>query len=311
MIEHNIEKDQQKCSVISVIGGANVGKSTLVNRLVGSKVSIVSPRVQTTRTLIRGIAQHQETQLILIDTPGMFQPKRRFEKALVGAIWRALEDYNILLFVVDVSHAVTESVLILLDVLKKQKNTCPVYLIFNKIDTIQKEALLELSKNFFQRFSFSEVFMISALSGKGVKDLERKLLHCSPISPWLFPQDDISDMPLRLLSSEIVREKCFELLYQEIPYGVIVNVERWLSNKQGEIILHQIIYVKCERHRQIVLGKNGTMIKKIGSWARKDLQTLLENTVHLYLYVKVDECWEENPDYYRQWGLEYAVDKKA
>ncbi len=294
-----------RCGFVAVIGAPNAGKSTLVNALVGAKVSIVSPRVQTTRTIVRGIAMFGDAQVIFLDTPGIFQAKKRLERAMVAAAWSGAADAEVILLMVDASKAGKpdpDTDRIIEDIkLSKRK----AFLALNKVDITPKEKLLDLTVRLNAAGIFEEIFMISALTGDGLDPLRDKLASLMPPGPWLFPEDDISDMPARLLASEITREKLFLNLRQELPYSCAVETERWEEKKDGSVRIEQVIYVSRETHRPIVLGNGGQRLKSIGASSRLELETLLERRVHLFLHVKVNERWTEDRTLYAAWGLDF------
>jgi GTP-binding protein Era len=294
-----------KCGFIAVIGSPNVGKSTLINALVGSKVTIVSHKVQTTRNRILGIALEEETQLILVDTPGIFEdPKRRLEKAMVKSAWDSLGDADGVMVLVDVSHKnFTDTDRILSHLQKYQKK---VVVVLNKIDLIQREELLSIAQH-FSRPEIDQVFMISALKKNGIQDIKNYWTKNLPESPWLFPEDQLSDLPERLLAAEITREELFHRLHEELPYSLWVESDSWEEFKNGSVKIVQSIYVQRESQRSIVLGKGGGQIKAIGEAARKQLTYILERPVHLFLHVKVKAGWMDNPRLYASIGLNFKV----
>jgi len=296
------------CGFVAVIGAPNAGKSTLVNALVGAKVSIVSPRVQTTRTIVRGIAIYGTAQVIFADTPGIFQAKKRLERAMVAAAWAGAADAEVILLVVDAAkagkHAEADGDTdrIIEDIkLSKRK----ALLALNKVDVTDKAKLLDLTARLNATGAFEEIFMISALTGDGLARLRDHLAGLMPPGPWLFPEDEISDMPARLLASEITREKLFLNLREELPYSCAVETERWEEKKDGSVRIEQVIYVIREGHRPIVLGNGGQRIKAIGASARTELESLLDRRVHLFLHVKVNERWSEDRALYAAWGLDF------
>lgn len=294
-----------KCGFIAVIGSPNVGKSTLINALVGSKVTIVSHKVQTTRNRILGIALEGETQLILVDTPGIFEdPKRRLEKAMVKSAWDSLGDADGIMVLVDVNHKnFTNTDRILRHLQKHQKK---VVVVLNKIDLIQRDELLSIAQH-FSRPEIDQVFMISALKKDGIQDIKNYWAKHLPGGPWLFPEDQLSDLPERLLAAEITREELFHLLHEELPYSLWVETESWEEFKNGSVKIVQSIYVQRESQRSIVLGKGGRQIKAIGEAARKQLTHILERPVHLFLHVKVKAGWMDNPRLYASIGLNFKV----
>jgi len=294
---------ESRCGFVALIGAPNAGKSTLVNALVGTKVSIVTPKAQTTRTLIRGIAVDGPAQLILVDTPGIFAPRRRLDRAMVGTAWGGARDADIAALVVDSRKGVEdedEGVIRGLAEVRAAK-----LLVLNKVDVVAKPALLALTQMLNERAAFAAIFMISALTGDGVADLKRWLGAHVPAGPWLYPADQIADAPLRQLAAEITREKLYLRLHQELPYQSTVETEVWKELKDGSLRIEQTIYVERESQRKIVLGKGGQTIKAIGAAARADIAVAIEQPVHLFLFVKVREGWGDDPERYREMGLEF------
>ena len=289
---------------VALIGAPNVGKSTLVNRLVGTKVSIVTHKVQTTRALIRGIITHNNTQIVLVDTPGIFTPKRRLDRAMVTTAWSGAKDADIVLVLVDAAKGPdeeTEEVFASLSKVKQEK-----ILVINKVDSVPRPSLLELAKKLNEGQQFSETFMISALKGTGCDDLLDYLAKKLPEGPWYYPEDQISDMPMRQLAAEITREKLYMRLHNELPYASTVETESWEERPDGSVKINQIIYVEREGQKKIVLGTKGETIKAIGQAARKELMEILEQRVHLFLFVKVRDHWSDDPERYREMGLDYS-----
>ncbi|MBI0003212.1 GTPase Era [Bartonella sp. M0177] len=289
---------------VALIGAPNVGKSTLVNRLVGTKVSIVTHKVQTTRALIRGIIIHNNTQIVLVDTPGIFTPKRRLDRAMVTTAWSGAKDADIVLVLVDAAKGLdeeTEEVFASLSKVKQEK-----ILVINKVDSVPRPSLLELTKKLNEGQQFSETFMISALKGTGCDDLLDYLAKKLPEGPWYYPEDQISDMPMRQLAAEITREKLYMRLHNELPYASTVETESWEERPDGSVKINQIIYVEREGQKKIVLGTKGETIKAIGQAARKELMEILEQKVHLFLFVKVRDHWSDDPERYREMGLDYS-----
>ena len=292
-----------RCGFIAVLGAPNAGKSTLVNRIVGTKVSIVSPKVQTTRTRVMGIAIEGRAQLIFIDTPGIFQPRRRLDRAMVAAAWGGAADADVTLLLVDAARGLDGNTQSIIDKLVEDKRTA--HLVLNKVDQVQKPALLELTQKLVETQAFDEVFMISALKGQGVKDLTAFLADHVHEGPWHFPEDQVSDMTERLLAAEITREKLYLQLRQELPYATTVETETWEERKDGSVAIEQVIFVERDSQKSIILGKGGQQIKKIGMAARKELEEILGGRVHLNLFVKVREKWGDDPERYRDWGLDF------
>ncbi len=295
---------QTRCGFVAILGAPNVGKSTLLNRIVGVKVSIVSPKVQTTRTRVLGIALEGDAQLIFIDTPGIFHPKRRLERAMVAAAWGGAGDADHVILLVDAQRGLNPDTRAIIDRLKGQDGHT-VDLVINKIDLIDKQKLLALTQKLSAEGVFDETYMISAFKGDGVDDLVAHLTAKMPASPWLFPEDQISDMPMRLLAAEITREKLYLKLHQELPYATTVETETWEEKEDGSVRIEQTIYVESESQRSIILGKGGKMIKSIGVESRHDLGEILDTIVHLFLFVKINEKWGDDPGRYSAWGLDF------
>ena len=292
-----------RCGFVALIGAPNVGKSTLINALVGTKVSIVTPKVQTTRSLIRGIAIEGDAQLIFVDTPGIFSPRRRLDRAMVGTAWGSTQDADLVALLIDSRRGLKEDDEKILQGLGEIRP--PKVLVLNKIDLVDKLALLALTREANQHASFAATFMISALSGDGVPDLKRWLAAHAPAGPWLYPPDQISDAPLRQLAAEITREKLYLRLHQELPYQSTIETEVWKELKGGAVRIEQTLYVERESQRKIVLGKGGQTLKAIGSAARAEIAAAIEQPVHLFLHVKVREGWADDPERYRAMGLEF------
>jgi GTP-binding protein Era len=301
-----VEPSEQRCGFVALIGAPNVGKSTLTNALVGTKVSIVTPKVQTTRALIRGIAIVGEAQLILVDTPGIFAPRRRLDRAMVGTAWGSAHEADVVALLIDAHKGLSDDDEAVLRALGEVHP--PKVLVLNKVDVAAKPSLLLLAEKLNTRIKLSATFMISALSGDGVADLKDFLAAKVPAGPWLYPEDQISDAPLRQLAAEITREKLFLRLHQELPYQSTVETEVWKELKDGSVRIEQTIYVERESQRKIVLGKAGQAIKAIGAAARKDIAEAIEQPVHLFLFVKVREGWGDDPERYREMGLEFPKD---
>lgn len=293
----------QHCGFIAVLGAPNAGKSTLVNRLVGAKVSIVSPKVQTTRTRVMGIALTGDAQLIFIDTPGIFQPRRRLDRAMVAAAWSGAQDADATILLVDAARGLDPDTQGIVDKMREEHRRA--HLVLNKVDKINKPELLALTQQLVDFGVFDEVFMISALKGQGVDDLLKYLATEMPEGPWHFPEDQVSDMTERLLAAEITREKLYLQLRQELPYATTVETETWEERKDGSVKIEQVIFVERDSQKSIILGKAGQQIKRIGADARKDLEEIFERRVHLFLFVKVREKWGDDPERYRDWGLDF------
>ncbi|HWM81421.1 MAG TPA: GTPase Era [Pseudolabrys sp.] len=300
------EQTQTRCGFIALIGAPNAGKSTLLNRLVGAKVTIVSHKVQTTRALIRGIAIEDEAQLIFVDTPGIFAPKRRLDRAMVTTAWSGAHDADLVALLVDARKGLDEEVEAI--VAKLADVAQPKVLVVNKVDVVEKDKLLALTAALNARVGFEATFMISALKGDGVDDLRRWFTARVPAGPFLYPADQMSDIPLRQLAAEITREKLFERLHQELPYQSTVETEQWKDVRGGAVRIEQTIYVARESQRKIVLGKGGATVKAIGAAARREIAELIEQPVHLFLFVKVREGWADDPERYRGMGLEFPTD---
>jgi GTP-binding protein Era len=292
-----------RCGFVALIGAPNAGKSTLVNALVGSKVAIVTAKAQTTRALLRGIAMVGESQLVLIDTPGIFAPRRRLDRAMVSTAWGGARDADLVAVIIDAKKGLDDEVGEILD--KLGEISQPKLLILNKIDLVEKKSLLTLAKTVNARAKFDATFMVSALSGDGVEDVKTWLAARVPAGPWHFPADEVSDAPLRQLAAEITREQVYLQLHQELPYQSTVETESWQERNDGSVRIEQAIYVERESQRKIVIGKGGRAIKAIGEAARKEIAALIERPVHLFLFVKVRENWGEDPERYRQMGLEF------
>ena len=288
-----------------MLGAPNVGKSTLVNRFVGAKVSIVTPKVQTTRARVTGIAIEGRTQIVLVDLPGIFEPRKRLDRAMVDAAWRGAADADLALLVVDAKAGLGADSEAIIDGLAERK--IEAVLAINKIDLVKRPSLLALAARLHERTTFVETFMISAASGDGVADLKAYLGRALPAGPWLYPEDQISDMSERLLAAEVTREQVLLQLHQEVPYAIAVETEKWEEFNDGSARIEQTVYVQRESQRKIVLGKGGQQIKSIGAAARAELVRFLGRNVHLFLHVKLAENWAERRDFYRLWGLEYDV----
>lgn len=293
------------CGFIAVLGAPNAGKSTLVNCMVGTKVSIVSPKVQTTRARVRGIVMVEDTQLVLIDTPGIFTTaKRRLERAMIAAAWSGLDDSDAVLLVIDAQRGIDANSQAIIDNLRKSGRS-NVLLVLNKIDTVDRPRLLLLAEQLFKEGIFSDVFMISALSGDGVGDLTKALVAKAPAGPWMFPEDELSDLPQRMLAAEITREKVFLQLHEELPYSITVETDSWEEDADGAARIHQTLFVLRDAHKPIVLGKAGARIKAIGAASRLELEHLLEQRIHLFLHVKVRGNWADDRRHYSDWGLDF------
>ena len=300
----DVADTDKRCGFIAVIGAPNAGKSTLVNRIVGTKVSIVSHKVQTTRMQIRGIAIAGVSQLVFIDTPGIFEPKRRLDRAMVQAAWTGAGEGDIVALVVDAARGLDEDVERILERLGQARGKR--LLILNKIDRLDdKEKLLALTTEITKRQGFDRIFMIAALGGDGVADLTRYLADTVPPGPWHYPEDEISDMPNRMLAAEITREKIFHRLHDELPYHITVETQSWKKLRTGGVRVEQTIFVERKSQRKIVLGKGGATVKQISMEARKELAQLLEHKVDLFVFVKVRDNWGNDPERYREIGLDF------
>jgi len=296
-------EDESRCAFVALIGAPNAGKSTLTNQLVGSKVSIVTPKVQTTRALIRGIAVEGAAQLIFVDTPGIFQPRRRLDRAMVTTAWSGAHDADLVGLLVDAKRGIDDEVEAILGKLPEVRQ--PKVLILNKVDLTPKPALLTLAQTLNGRADFAATFMVSALSGSGVDDVRHWFAQHAPKGPWHYPPDQLSDAPLRHLAAEITREKLYLRLHEELPYQSTVETDQWQERPDGSVRIEQTIFVERESQRKIVLGKGGQTIKGIGAESRKELSAIIEKPVHLFLFVKVRERWADDPERYREMGLEF------
>jgi GTPase len=298
----NAEAAQTRAGFVALIGAPNAGKSTLLNQLVGAKVSIVSHKVQTTRAIVRGIAMSNNTQVVFVDTPGIFQPKRALDRAMVDTAWGGALDADMIALLVDAKKGVDDEVGKIVDRLADIKR--PRILILNKIDTVRRETLLALASDINARANFDATFMVSALNGSGVSDLMEHFERTLPPGPYLYPEDMISDLPMRMLAAEITREKMFMRLHDELPYSLTVETEQWTEQKNG-VRIEQTIYVERDSQKKIVLGKSGHTIKAISMASREELSQILEQPVHLFLFVKVRENWASDPERFREMGLEF------
>ena len=288
---------------VAMIGAPNAGKSTFVNHLVGAKVSIVSHKVQTTRSVVRGIVMHDNAQIVLVDTPGIFKPKRRLDRAMVSSAWGGAHDADIILFIIDSERGLVDEALNILEGLKEVDR--PKILLLNKIDQVKREKLLELAAKANEAVEFERTFMISALKGSGCGDVLDYLAQRLPEGPWYYPEDQISNLPMRQIAAEITREKLYLRLHQELPYASHVETEKWEERNDGSVRIEQVIYVQRDSQKKIVLGRKGEAIKAIGQMARKELSDILDQKVHLFLFVKVRDNWGDDPERYREIGLEF------
>lgn len=297
------DKQPMRAGFIAILGAPNAGKSTLLNAMLGTKLAIVTPKVQTTRSAIRGICMAGQSQMVFVDTPGIFEAEQRFEKAMVASAWAGAADADKVLVLVDATRPISKNTRAIISALQEQK--VKAILALNKVDAAKKDKLLALAQELNDANVFSDVFMISAQDGDGVEDLKKHLAAAMPEGHWFYPEDQLTDISERLLASEITREKLFMQLEQELPYSLTVETEAFEQQKNGSIKINQVIYVQRESQKTIVLGKGGQRIKAVGEAARKELSELWDCKVHLFLFVKVREKWKENPEIYRYLGLEY------
>lgn len=288
---------------VAIIGAPNAGKSTLVNRLVGAKVSIVTHKVQTTRAIVRGIATRGATQIVFVDTPGIFRPKRRLDQAMVTTAWGGAQDADLVMVLVDAQRGLKGDTTALLDKLAEVRQ--PKVLVLNKVDAVKRESLLALAAEANGKAAFDRTFMISALTGSGCDDLLDWLAAALPEGPWFYPEDQISDLPMRQLAAEITREKLYLRLHEELPYSSHVETEKWEERKDGSVRIEQVIYVERESQKKIVIGRKGETLRAIGEAARKEIGEILDQKAHLFLFVKVRENWGDDPERYREMGLEF------
>lgn len=302
----NGETEPTRCGFVALVGAPNAGKSTLTNHLVGAKVSIVTHKAQTTRSRIRGIAMAGVAQIILVDTPGIFRPRRRLDRAMVHAAWAGAGDADVIVLVMDAAKGrVDDDSRRIIDGLKA--NGQHAVLALNKVDGMKRERLLPIAQECAGLFDFDAVFMISALTGSGCDDLRRHLAARLPEGPWHYPEDELSDLPMRLMAAEVTREQVFLKLHDELPYEATVETDIWTERDDGSVRIDQTIYVERDSQRMIVLGKGGRKIREIGQLAREQLESMLERRVHLFLFVKVREAWQEDRERYTAWGLEWDV----
>lgn len=293
-----------RCGFAAILGATNAGKSTLVNRIVGAKVSIVTHKVQTTRARVLGVMIEGDAQIVLVDTPGIFDPKRRLDRAMVQAAWQGADDADITVLVVDAKRGASHDVMAILERLANLKT--PRILVLNKIDLVERSLLLELASKLNEDGLFTDTFMVSSTKGDGIGDLIGHLSARMPDGPWLYPEDQLTDMPNRLLAAEITREKAFLRLHQELPYSLTVETEAWEERRDGSVKIDQTIYVTRDGHKGIVLGKGGATMKAIGQESRAELEELLGRRVHLFLFVKVREGWLDDPERFRNIGLDFG-----
>ena len=299
-----IDQSNMRCGFVALIGAPNAGKSTLMNCIMGTKVSIVTHKVQTTRARVVGVLTNGDDQIVFVDTPGIFTPNRRLERAMVTAAWGGASDADKIVLLIDVEGGLSAEVQVIIKGIKKLGKTVIIGL--NKIDLIPREKLLSLAEELQEVSILESIFMISALKGDGVNDLLSNLSEDLPKGPWLYPEDHLSDMNERLFAAEITREKLFLSLHQELPYSLTVETEGWQERQDGSLKVDQVIYVERPGHKGIVLGKGGQQIKRVGAESRKELEHILERRVHLFLFVKVREKWRDDPERYREMGLEFG-----
>lgn len=292
-----------RCGFVAIVGAPNAGKSTLTNQLVGAKVSIVTRKVQTTRARITAIAVADNSQIVFVDTPGIFEPKRRLERAMVDAAWSGIGDADIVVLLVDAQNGRSDDTDRIITGLKTAGRQA--ILALNKVDLVKRPTLLALAQALNAEGVFTDTFMISALQGDGTADLLAHLAAAVPAGPWLYPEDQLSDISERLLAAEITREKVFLRLHEELPYSITVETESWQERKDGSVRIEQVIYVRRDTQKGIVLGKGGRQVKQIGAEARQEMETVFDRRVHLFLFVKVRENWIDDPERYREMGLEF------
>jgi GTP-binding protein Era len=300
-----MNENTTRAGFVALIGEPNAGKSTLLNRMVGAKVSIVTHKVQTTRARIRGIAIEGDSQIVFVDTPGIFRPRRRLDRSMVAAAWGGASDADVILLLIEAHRGLTDGAKAIIESLKNLDSKTPVALVINKIDRIKAEVLLELSQKLNDEYPFARTFMISAEKGYGCDDLKEWLAASLPESPWLYPEDQIADLPMRMIAAEITREKLTLRLHEEIPYQLTVETEAWEEKKDGSARVDQIVYVARTGHKGIVLGKGGETIKAVGQAARVEMEEFMGRRVHLFLQVRVRENWQEEAERYGEMGLDF------
>lgn len=292
------------CGYVAIVGAPNAGKSTLLNQMVGGKVSIVSSKVQTTRARITAIAMQGQTQIVFVDTPGIFKPKRRLDRAMVAAAWSGIDDADAVLLLVDAGRGFDDESRAIVEALNERKRN-RVLLALNKIDTVAREKLLGLAKALNDAYPFEQTFMISASKGDGIADVRRELAKMMPAGPWLYPEDQLADVPMRFLAAEITREQIYRALHDELPYAITVETENWKDQKDGSARIEQVIFVERSGQKKIVIGEGGQMLKRIGAYARQEMEKQFERRVHLFLFVKVRQDWGEDPERYEAMGLDF------
>lgn len=292
------------CGYVAIVGAPNAGKSTLLNQLVGAKISIVSSKVQTTRARITAIAMEDAAQIVFVDTPGIFRPKRRLDRAMVSAAWSGIDEADAVLLLIDAVKGFDDESREIVEALQHRKRP-NVLLALNKVDAIAREKLLGLAKTLNEAYPFEQTFMISAMKGSGVDDVRRALAKLMPEGPYLYPEDQLADVPMRFLAAEITREQVYRALHDELPYAITVETENWKDQKDGAARIEQVVFVEREGQKKIVLGEKGAMIKRIGAAARKEMEQQFERRVHLFLFVKVREDWGDDPERYEAMGLDF------
>lgn len=305
MTEDAKDGNATRSGFVALIGAPNAGKSTLINQLVGTKVSIVTHKVQTTRAMVRGIATHGDAQIVFIDTPGIFRPRRTLDKAMVTTAWRGAKDADVIALLIDSERGIRGDANAILESLENVKQT--KILILNKVDRVRPEALLKLAAEANEKVNFEQTFMVSALNGSGCKELLDKITQSLPAGPWYYPEDQISDLPMRQLAAEVTREKLYLRLHQELPYSSHVETEKWEEKKDGSVRIEQVIYVERDSQKKLVLGHKGETIRAIGQASRKEIGEMLEQNVHLFLFVKVRENWGNDPERYQEMGLDFPT----
>ena len=294
-----------RCGFVALIGAPNAGKSTLLNALVGSKIAIVTHKVQTTRSRLVGVAVHDDSQMIFVDTPGIFEAKKRLERAMVAAAWEGANDADIIIFMVDATRKIEDSTRIIAEGLKESSKKA--ILVLNKIDLVKRDTLLAKTLELNELGEFEETLMISATTGNGLEGLKDKIALNLPKGPWLYPADHLTDITERLLASEITREKFFLRFHDELPYATTIETERWRDLKDGSVRIEQIIYVERDSQKAMVIGKGGKGLKAIGTQAREELEELLDRKVHLFIFVKVRKGWSDDKERYLNMGLDWVT----